>query len=171
MKTTNPSNGNNTSLVYFVGLSSKPNCEPLSEKTKTGQIIKGIEILLPEANIIKINLVSTPPLDENGKLRYPSKNEMEVGWMEIKDQFTQCGNYLMVLLGQQVSGFLRAKVGVEPLKPKLPSDFSSELYLAQASSQLLSVHHPSFVYVYRRQQIQRYISSVAYSILYLLGNN
>ena len=160
-------------LVYFVGLSAKPNCEHLALETRTGYIIEQIIHHLPSVKIVKTNLVKTPPIDQAGNLRYPNPNEMKLGWNELQNQMNQRFPDLLVTLGQQVSFFLRSQMGIQPAKPQLPSDFSYGSYLSQAQSIILSVHHPSFIYVYRRKDIENYVENVALSILTLVfeGNN
>lgn len=155
-------------LVYFVGLSAKPNCEHLAPETRTGYIIEQIINRLPSVKTVKTNLVKTPPLDQAGKLRYPHLNEMKLGWDELQNEMKQTPPKLLVTLGQQVSFFLRYQMGAQPIKPKLPSDFSSKSYLSQSTSCILSVHHPSFVFVYRRKDIESYIENVVLSISFLL---
>lgn len=155
-------------LVYFVGLSAKPNCEHLAPETRTGYIIEQIIHHLPSIKTVKTNLVRTPPIDQAGKLRYPNPNEMKSGWNELQDEMNQTFPNLLVTLGQQVSFFLRSQMGVQPTKPQLPSDFSYESYLSQSKSYILSVHHPSFVFVYRRKDIENYVENVVLSILSLV---
>lgn len=156
--------------VFFIGLSAKPNCEHLSTSTKTGIIVERISNELPDVKIVKTNLVKTPPLDERGKLRYPNHFEMNNGWSELKNEILTLSPLVVVLLGQQVSLFLRSQIGIDPIKPTLPSDFSSQSYISQSSRQILSVHHPSFVYVYRRCDIDSYVLNVALSISFLIQN-
>ena len=160
-------------LVYFVGLSAKPNCEHLALETRTGYIIEQIIHHLPSVKIVKTNLVKTPPIDQAGHLRYPNPNEMKIGWNELQDEMNQRSPDLLVTLGQQVSFFLRSQMGVQPAKPQLPSDFSYKSYLSQSQSNILSVHHPSFIYVYRRKDIENYVENVVLSILTLIfeGDN
>ncbi len=155
-------------LVYFVGLSAKPNCEHLAPETRTGHIIEQIINRLPTVKIVKTNLVKTPPVDSAGKLRYPHPNEMKSGWCELQNEMNKTHPNLLVTLGQQVSFFLRSQMGVQPIKPQLPSDFSSQSYLSQSTSHILSIHHPSFVYVYRRKNIDNYIENVVQSVSTLI---
>lgn len=155
-------------LVYFVGLSAKPMCEHLAPETRTGNIIEQIIHHLPSVKAVKTNLVKTPPIDQEGKLRYPNPNEMKTGWNELKGEMNQTFPNLLVTLGQQVSFFLRSQMGVQPAKPQLPSDFSYESYLSQYKSYILSVHHPSFVFVYRRKDIKNYVENVVLSISSLI---
>ena len=156
-------------LVYFVGLSAKPNCEHLSLETRTGHIIEQIVHGLPSIEAVKTNLVKIPPIDQEGNLRYPNPNEMKLGWNELQDEMHQRLPDLLVTLGQQVSFFLRLKMGVQPAKPQLPSDFSYESYLSQSQDNILSIHHPSFVYVYRRKDIENYVENVVLSILTMIS--
>jgi hypothetical protein len=151
-------------IIYFVGLSAKPNCDHLSTQTKTGNVIEQIIHGLPDVTSIKTNLVKNPPLDQRGNLRYPNSFEMERGWEDLQNDMTYMSPNLIVTLGQQVSFFIRTQMGVQPAKPLLPTDFSSKTYLSQSEPYLLSVHHPSFVFVYRRNYIENYVNSVIQSI-------
>lgn len=155
-------------LVYFIGLSAKPMCEHLDPDTRTGNIIDQIIFELPSVEFIKTNLVKTPPVDQNGNLRYPTSAEMFLGWIQLRDEVNRSDPDLLVTLGQQVSLFVRSQMGVQPTKPILPSDFSYESYLSQSQSKILSVHHPSFIYVYHRKEIDIYIENVITSISALL---
>ncbi len=151
-------------LVYFVGLSAKPRCENLAPETRTGNIIGQIVQYLPCIEAVKTNLVRIPPIDPEGNLRYPNPTEMRSGWNELQDEIHRTFPSLLVTLGQQVSFFLRSQMGVRPAKPRLPSDFSYESYLSHAQSNILSVHHPSFIYVYRRKEIDNYVENVVIAI-------
>ena len=155
---------NGKPIVYFVGLSAKPDCDHLSSQTCTGSIIEEIIHGLPAVTSVRTNLVKKVPLSQSGKLRYPDSAEMEQGWKDLQNEVNQTSPDLLVTLGQQVSFFVRTQVGVQPAKPRLPADFSSERYLSQSRPYLLSVHHPSFVFVYRRKYITKYVSSVVQSI-------
>jgi uracil-DNA glycosylase len=155
-------------LVYFIGLSAKPMCEHLDPDTRTGNIVDQIILELPFVEFIKTNLVKTPPVDQNGNLRYPTSAEMYLGWIELLDEVNRFDPDLLVTLGQQVSLFVRSQMGVQPTRPILPSDFSYESYLSQSKSKILSVHHPSFIYVYHRKEINIYIENVITSISALL---
>lgn len=156
-------------LVYFIGLSAKPTCEHLAPETRTGYIIEQIIHHLPSINTVKTNLVKTPPIDREGNLRYPNLREMMLGWNELQGEMNQTFPNLLVTLGQQVSSFLRSQMGVQPAKPQFPIDFSYESCLSQSKFYILSVHHPSFIYVYRRRHIANYVENVVLSISSLAG--
>ncbi|OGO40045.1 MAG: hypothetical protein A2147_07040 [Chloroflexi bacterium RBG_16_57_8] len=151
-------------LVYFIGLSAKPNREHLDSMTRTGSIIGLILDRLPNVAAVRTNLVKNPPTDELGRLRYPTAEEMQSGWDELEADMIRIHPSLVVALGLQVSSFLRLQVGIHPTKPRLPLDMSSKSYLAECRGGILSVHHPSFIYVYRRTQIDKYVNNVAASI-------
>lgn len=155
-------------LVYFIGLSVKPMCEHLDPETRTGNIIAHIIDQLPTVTVIKTNLVKIAPLDQEGNLRYPNADEMRLGWYDLKDEINRTEPDLLVTLGQQVSFFLRSQMGIQPAKPLFPPDFSYESYLSQSQSKILSVHHPSFIYVYHRKEIDIYVDNVITSISALL---
>ncbi len=139
--------------------------EHLSPDTRTGNIIEQIIYHLPSISTVKTNLVKTPPIDRAGKLRYPNPNEMKQGWNELQHEINRTFPDILVTLGQQVSSFLRSQMGVQPAKPHFPADYSYESYFMQSNSHILSVHHPSFIYIYRRKDIENYIERVVYSIL------
>ena len=152
-------------LVYFIGLSAKLNCGHLAPETRTGNVIEQIIHELPCVKTVKTNLVRIPPIDQEGNLRYPNPNEMQLGWNELQKEINQTYPDVLVTLGQQVSFFLRAQMGVQPAKSQLPSDFAYKSCLLQSESYILSVHHPSFVFIYRRKDIKNYIDNVVLSIL------
>ncbi|MBN2073954.1 MAG: hypothetical protein JW762_00235 [Dehalococcoidales bacterium] len=152
-------------LIYFIGLSAKPMCEHLSPGTRTGDIIETITYQLPHIDSVKTNLVRIPPIDETGRLRYPNLHEMKQGWDDLHKELIQTSPIIWVTLGQQVSSFLRMQMGVSPIKPHLPIDYSYKLQNIESGSHILSVHHPSFIYVYRRKDIEHYIDKIVCSIL------
>lgn len=57
--------------ILWVGISAKIGEEPLSETTNTGKLVKQIENACGKSGY-KTNLVKCPPVDKNGKLRYPN---------------------------------------------------------------------------------------------------
>lgn len=158
-------------LVYFVGLSAKPKREHLDPETRTGNIIEQIISGLPSITAVKTNLVKIPPIDKQGNLRYPNQIEMQSGWYKLQDEMHRIPPIVMVTLGQQVSFYLRSQMGVQPAKPRLPTDFSYESYLSQTQFKILSIHHPSFIYVYRRKHIRYYVENVVLSISALVSKN
>ena len=70
------SNPNNTYDILWVGISAKIGEKPLSEATNTGKLVKQIEAACGKPGY-KTNLVKCPPIDKNGKLRYPNRTEID----------------------------------------------------------------------------------------------
>lgn len=151
-------------LVFFVGLSIKPARMHLDEDTRTGNIIAKIIKNIPLISSIKTNLVKKPPLDRDGKLRYPNYREMTEGWRLLSRDIDEASPQLVVTLGQQVSTFLRLQMGIRPEKSRLPEDFSYRSCLLSNNVEMLPVHHPSFIYIYRRKYVNDYVESIVHSI-------
>jgi hypothetical protein len=89
---------------------------------------------------------------------------MQSGWNELQNEIDQSSPDLIVALGHQVSCFLRSQFGILPAKPRFSPTFSQDSYLSQVQSSILSIHHPSFVYVYRRKEVKTYVANVVASI-------
>ena len=66
----------NTYDILWVGISAKIGEKPLSEATNTGKLVKQIEAACGKP-VYKTNLVKCPPVDKNGKLRYPNRTEID----------------------------------------------------------------------------------------------
>lgn len=150
--------------IYLIGLSSKPNKEHLSPDTQTGKIVQQIVCKLPFENIKKTNLVREVPLDASGKLRYPDNNEMRAGWKVLKEEINLSMPCILVTFGQQVSHFLQSELTGKPQKQKLSSEFSYKT-IESNNMTILPVHHPSFIYVYKRKNIDSYVDAVVHSII------
>jgi len=119
--------------ILFVGLSDKVGCMPLQSGTISGDLVDRI-IAGINGECHKINLVNFAPLDENGKLRYPTKSEMDIGYRHLQELIKELNPDICVLLGNKVSKYLSNKVTS------------------------LSIQHPSYISVYRRKSIDEYIN-------------
>lgn len=119
--------------VLFIGLSDKVGCTPLQSNTKSGIIIDKIIINLNHS-CYKINLVNFAPLDENSKLRYPNKEEMDKGYNNLKEYINYLNPDLCVLLGNKVTKYLSNKI-----------------------DNFVSIKHPSYISVYKSKYIENYI--------------
>ena len=130
---------NRKTKILFVGLSNKPNLEPFDIKTNSGKVVDMIIDKL-ECDCFKANLVSFAPIDENNKLRYPTKIEIN--------------NYL--------SGFIDY---LNKLKPDLIISFgtiiSNELSKIEIlKNKVLFKQHPSYIYIYKRKDLDGYIKDI-----------
>lgn len=126
--------------ILFIGLSDKKGVLPLQSGTKSGDIIDKIIKDLNE-DCYKINLVNFVPLDDNNKLRYPNKVEMDKGYENLKEIINQIKPDLCVLLGNIV---------IKYLSPKLHN--------------FIGIIHPSYIFVYKRKYIDSYINETVLQI-------
>lgn len=110
---------------------------PLEADTTTGKIIKEIEESLPNVKFYKTNLVKCLPLNEKGKLRYPTKEECLTCLDNLLKENKELQPKVIVLLGKKVSSYV--------LKGKEQIDVS-----------FIQALHPSYIYVYKRNFILEY---------------
>lgn len=149
----------------FVGLSSKPGTAALCPSTNSGKLIGEIENRVAETfSVHKTNLVKCAPLDEGGKLRYPTLAEMKACLPHLLNEIEHFQPRVIVLLGAQVAKFM-----VNALMPTqrfdgFADDFSYRTFSLN-SGILLPIHHPSYIWVYRRKRIPQYIGAVGDRLL------
>jgi ribosomal protein L32 len=102
--------------IVFVGLSNKMGKEPLDQSTATGKIIARIADRL-NAEYYKINLVQFVPVDENGKLRNPTKREIIAGSLNVRKFVDDVKPDRVVLLGKTVFENLQFDNGFKMYHP------------------------------------------------------
>lgn len=143
--------------VMWIGLSAKKVTDinkdiPLSNDTNTGKIIESIESNFKNVNFYKSNLVKCLPLDDNGKIRYPNKKEMESCLDNILEEIKILKPKLIFILGNNVGNFLIKKID------KLDN------------VKILKIYHPSYIYTYKKNSIDKYIKDVISDINLNLNN-
>ncbi|MBP9760605.1 MAG: hypothetical protein KBD24_04585 [Candidatus Pacebacteria bacterium] len=148
---------NNMITVLWVGLSEKPTkngeqFKPLAPDTASGKVLITIEEKHPTVRFVKTNLVRMAPLDGHGKLRYPTRNECVAHYPQLAVEIASLKPSLVLLLGRQVSTFVLGQTGVDALFPAL---FSYEA-VSRDGVCYAGIHHPSYVSVYRRKQMDQY---------------
>ena len=151
--------------VMWIGLSAKPVNDfnfdiPLSKNTKSGEIIYEIESRNDNCRFYKTNIVKCLPLDNNGKLRYPSVEEMNICIQNLLIEIKLLKPKIVVLLGRKV---------IESISQNLHTHFdkfSNYDYEIIKFRELffIPIHHPSYIYVYKRQFKEQYISSITHQI-------
>jgi uracil-DNA glycosylase len=159
-------------VVCFVGISGKPSAagtlEALSDKTLSGKIISQVEVKLrsvPECSIFfRDNLVKDPPLT-NGKLRYPTPEEMKSEWGKLEKRLVKIGSNVVILLGALVSEFFKTKREVKVIR----NEIADGRLLKWAGTDkigrlILAVAHPSYVGIYARKQIDNYTDIICRTI-------
>lgn len=145
--------------IFWVGLSAvKVTCtkseSPLSQKTNSGKLISEIELNNKYAEFYKTNLVKCLPL-ENGKIRYPKKHEMQSCCQHLETEISEFKPKLVFLLGKQVGDFL-----TEIKNHKLSDNFEYTPFYKDDTI-YVPVHHPSYILVYKRKQVNDYISGIS----------
>lgn len=138
------------SEVMWVGLSAKKveninKNYPLEENTISGKIIKEIEESLPNINFYKTNLVKCLPLDNNAKIRYPNNSEMNICIKNLITEIELLKPKIIFMLGNKVSDFIENYIKKEKIN---------------INSNLIRIHHPSYISVYKKRNKQDYIDSI-----------
>ncbi len=131
------------SKVCFVGITDKIGMKPFDPSTKSGIIIDQIISQL-DFDCDKINYVSFSPLSENGKLRYPTKDELTNSFVSFQERISQIQPDLLVVCGKMIAKELQ--------KHNFYQD------------KVLIIYHPSYVYVYKRNHIDSYVQEVVKQI-------
>jgi DNA polymerase len=148
------------SQVICVGLSAKlkshDNETPLDPRTVSGKIIKAIEDKVG-FQFYKTNLVKCAPLNQYGILRYPTSKEVSCCIPHLKGEIAEVNPKIVLLLGQKVSK------GIEKHRNIKIPDFPGYQYQAinHNGVKYIAIQHPSYIYVYKRKELQQYIDAVA----------
>ena len=147
-------------FIMFVGLSSKPGTAALCPTTNSGKLVGEIEKRVIEIfSVYKTNLVKCAPLDESGKLRYPTLVEMKACLPHLLTEIDHFQPRVIVPLGGQVSKFMISTLMSDQHFDGFANDFRYQMFSFN-SSIMLPVHHPSYIWIYRRKKISQYIAAV-----------
>lgn len=125
--------------VLLLGLSNKQDLEPFDSSTNSGKLVDMIIEKLPDITFVKRNIVPYAPLDKNGKLRYPNKEELIDGnnsLVEIIDEY-DC----VVLFGKIVQDTINNDHRFSHIKK-------------------IIAKHPSYIWVYKRKLIEEYVDQI-----------
>lgn len=135
--------------IVFVGLSNKIGVEPFDQSTNSGQVI---EKIMRNFNhkFFKMNLVSYAPIDKEGKLRYPTKKEIEKEIPKFIEKIKEINPNLILGFGSIVTSYLN-KIDV-------------------IQNKVLFFKHPSYIYIYKRKELNMYIEDIQNSILQYENN-
>lgn len=129
--------------VCFVGISDKLEKKPFDSSTQSGIIVDEIISYL-NIDCIKINYVSFAPVDEYGHLRYPTSLELMASFSDFKKKVEEIKPSLIVVCGKMVEKKLR--------KHNFYQD------------KILPIYHPSYIWVYKRKELDKYISETVRKI-------
>jgi len=150
------------SQIFWVGLSAvrfEDGIEklPLSPHTRSGALIETVELPLRNKFLFyKTNLVKCLPLKE-GKIRYPRSCEMEKCYTNFEEELEISKPKVVFLLGKQVGLFVLKKYGFKNFT--FDKNFEYESYELNNIT-FIPVHHPSFILVYKRKNLNQYIQSL-----------
>lgn len=145
--------------ILWVGISAKIGEEPLSETTNTGKLVKQIEAACGRPGY-KTNLVKCQPLDKNGKLRYPNQTEIDCCFKNLLAEIKEIKPKVVVLLGENVCSAVEKKLNI-----KLKHWCGLEYFATEHNGiWYLPVQHPSYIYVYKRKEAEKYVEKVAEAI-------
>ena len=150
------------SNVFWVGLSAVQFEDdeeklPLSPLTPTGSLIQRIEHSYNnEITFYKTNLVKCVPL-KDGRIRYPFEHEMEKCFPNFEWELEYLSPNTVFLLGKQVANFVLKKLA--NYKPSLNEEFRYNPVEINGVC-FIPVHHPSYVLVYKRKNLNQYIKSI-----------
>lgn len=143
--------------IIWIGISEKPGLDPLSSKSVTGKLILEIEENFKEINSYKTNLVKSAPLTSNGKLRYPNKIEINNDFPILLEELETYSPKLIFMLGNLVSSNLEKKIGSSFQKWngfKYTPTYYNNMYF-------VSVHHPSYISVYKKKEKNIYMDNIS----------
>jgi DNA polymerase len=147
--------------VLWVGLSAKEveNVNkniPLSNDTNTGKIIESIENAFTNIYFYKSNLVKCLPLDDNNKIRYPEKNEMDACFSNLLLEIEMLNPKIVFLLGNKVGDFVKRKFKNKAFQKSI----SKKLLNILDSTIFETVYHPSYIHIYKSKQKHIYIENI-----------
>lgn len=140
--------------IMFLGISAKIKEKedemPLSENTNSGKLIKMIEERLLEENnnllCYRSNIVKCVPLNEKGKIRYPDTLEIENCIENLVYELNIVKPKVVVFLGRLVEKHLKKKI-------------------MELGYNTITIYHPSYIYVYRKKEIEKYVEENSKNIL------
>lgn len=146
--------------VFWVGLSAKKttcaNERPLSPLTNSGEILCKVEEKCTNIPMYRTNIVKCVPLDEKGKLRYPSIEEINQCLPHFDEEIASLSPKVVFLLGNQVVDAISKHYSIS-LKKWRGFSYSFTKY---NNMYFVPIHHPSYIYVYKRKQVDDYIEGI-----------
>jgi len=154
--------GDGEGNIMWIGLSAvKVDCvtaqTPLSIYTSTGKLLVEIEKYSSNSQFYKTNIVKCLPLN-NGKIRYPSKNEMMACYSNFKIEIEMIKPNIVFMLGKQVATFILKMKGKNLFN--LSQDFQYDKFEINGVS-YIPIHHPSYILIFKRKQKEAYINAVS----------
>ena len=134
------------SEIMWVGLSAKEVISdmegPLSIKTNSGKVLREIEEELKNKQAYKTNLVKCLPLNEENKIRYPTKKEIECCSEHLISEIKVISPKIIFLLGEKV---YKAVAKKKKINLKKWNEFKY-YYEKVEGIYYIPIHHPSYIH-------------------------
>lgn len=151
--------------VFWVGLSAVKiendlHRIPLAQNTRSGKLISTIEQgFQNQLQFYKTNLVKCLPLNkEVDKIRYPRKKEMSKCYPNMEYEIQLLQPSIIFLLGKQVANFVFTELELGEVD--LDSDYSYKLQNFDGVT-YVPIHHPSYMLVYKRKDLEAYQKNIS----------
>ena len=158
------------SEIMWVGLSAKEVTSdmegPLSIKTNSGKVLREIEEELKNKQAYKTNLVKCLPLNEENKIRYPTKKEIECCSEHLISEIKVISPKIIFLLGEKV---YKAVAQKKKINLKKWNEFKY-YYEKVEGIYYIPIHHPSYIHRTKKKNMQKYSNSIRKLIVELLSD-
>lgn len=149
-----------TCQVFWVDLSAKKMTfkdeKPLSSTTNSGKLICNVEERCAEVLTYKTNLLKCVPLNEQQKLRYPNKKEIDTCFPNLEREINHLTPRIVFLLGDKVTKAISRHFG---LAFEAWDGFNYK-YITHNDSYYIPIHHPSYIHIYKRKQMDEFIFNI-----------
>lgn len=149
--------------ICWIGISNQKDkmgepVAPFCNNTPTGKFLENLISHLPEScHHEKRNYVDKVLVNEKGKLRNPTKNELESSWSNFSSVLQAESNMTFVFF----SGILR-----QFISRKMYGHVMPKYQLQQhQNNQIAFFDHPSYINVYKHRYRNDYIEKMANSVL------
>ena len=147
--------GQKKNLVW-IGISMQKGAnQAFDEGFLSGKIVSRAMAALPEFTHHKANLVDFAPLDENNRIRYPTTKEIILNQRKLLRRLEEIDPMAIIAMGGMVTRHLGEMLRIKSESPK-----SFNYRAVDGKWPLVSVHHPSYVGVYKKKEMQNYIIQI-----------
>lgn len=145
---------------FWVGLSAKMTKfdkeRPLDPNTKSGNLLSIFEDVAQDFTMYRTNLVKCVPINDKKKLRYPNANEINACLHNLEVEIDELNPRVIFLLGKKVEEAVSELYSIKFTH----EDGCSYRYQKCGKRYFVSMHHPSYIQVYKRKQISEYIKGI-----------
>lgn len=154
-----------TATIMVVGLSAKKiqnlNEIPLDNCTKSGHLVSCMEEISEQSGytLYRTNLVKCVPLDENCKLRYPTKKEIDLCFENLLLEMEQLNPQIIIFFGKIVREAFEQRLMIH-MKEMENNKFS----ICKANGRYyIATYHPSYV-TRSSVRIKQYLENYSFLI-------